>query len=236
MPIIKFEWVEDPKEEVREIILFKGSSEEYPGIKNLKKIQGEKKSFILEWEKELGYSGNPFQDIIFTPVDSFMVDFKEYKEKLNLFVINNYKFGRIIGEKGSGKSILLKWLYEQLQGHEDKLIVSFIDSKKLTYEYSLIKTIVNPLLSVYDTKVHKLHKNFNFERNLDVLKNKLGRRKLVLLIDNFDNITKSNVVVLNRLYNVIPLQILVCQDKKSESSGEIEDKDKLKIHIKGLSY
>ena len=81
------------------------------------------------------------------------------------------------GEQGVGKTTVIKWLYEQLKDYEDKVLVYYMNGRDLSTDFNFIKTIVNPLLSIYEEKVKKLNEDVNIEKNLSVLKQKIGSRK-----------------------------------------------------------
>ena len=50
---------------------------------------------MLEWEKALGYKENPFKRVILEPVSTYIANLENEKERLNLFIITNKKFGTI---------------------------------------------------------------------------------------------------------------------------------------------
>ena len=88
--------------------------------------------FIIDWDKELGWKQNPFLAKIGYPPDKFIAGYNEERLKINLFVIKKYYFGIIAGDKGTGKTALLRWMEYELNKHKDKLYVNFIDVKTLT--------------------------------------------------------------------------------------------------------
>ena len=139
MGFIKFKFAKDKEEKpIKTVKLGKKKNKEIKEIKHkvVKPIKKEgKKSFILDWESELGYSENPFKIKILSPVTNYIAGYEKEKNRINLFIINNEKFGIISGQYGAGKTILLKWLYEQLQKYKEKVIVLFLNGKVLSQEF-----------------------------------------------------------------------------------------------------
>lgn len=237
MGFIKFKFEKDEEEKPIEIPINISKLSKIKISKKGKKESPREKSFVLDWETELEYTGNPFNDEMLSPVSDFVAGYEKERDKINLFIINNYRFGSITGGKGSGKTTLLKWLYEQLSEYSDKLVVKYLRGNKLGVNVSLIKTIVEPMLSLYDKRVEKIGAEVDIDKNTSVLRKKLGKKKLILLIDDIHAISKENIVSLNRMYATLQLQVVATYAKESqlpfETSGEL--KDHLKIHLKGLS-
>jgi len=237
MAFIKFKFEKDEEEEEMPIeIPLDFSKLSKIRIKKEKALPKEK-TFVLNWEKELGFTGNPFKDEILAPVSDHIAGYEKERDKINLFIINNYKFGVVTGEHGSGKTIILKWLSEQLGEYEDKIIVRYLRGNRLTGNVSLIKTIVDPMLTLYDKRVEKIGTEVDIEKNTAVLRKKLGSKKLVLLIDDIHGISKENIASLNRMYATLNLQVVATSVKESqipfETTGDF--KEHLKIHLKGIS-
>lgn len=236
MGFIKLKFEKDKED--RPIKTVKLGKEKKKGkeIKKPKVKPRAQKSFVLDWEAELGYSENPFKSKILTPVSDYFVGYEKERNKTNLFIINNEKFGIISGQDGVGKTILLRWLYEQLQQYKDKILVLFLNGKVLSQEFILVKSMVNPLLSIYEKKIKKVNKDVNIERNLSVLKRKLGSKKLILLIDDVEIIPSRVLFLLKKIYSVMPLQIIMACNNQVAQKLRAEDwlKDRLKIQLKGL--
>lgn len=237
MGFIKFKFEKDEEEKPIEIPV---DISRLSKIKFAKKGKGgspREKSFVLDWEKELDYTGNPFNDEILSPVSDFISGYEKERDKINLFIINGYKFGSITGENGSGKTMLLKWLYEQLGEYKDKVIVRYLKGNRLTANVSLIRTIVEPMLTLYDKRVDKIGTEIDIEKNTSVLRKKLGDKKLILLIDDIHEISKENIIALNRMYAALQLQVIATYAKESqlpfEAAGDL--KDHLKINLKDIS-
>ncbi len=236
MAFINFKFEKDEDEKPIEIPLdfSKLSKIKFP---KQEKAMPKEKTFVLNWEKELGYAGNPFKGETLSPASDFIAGYEKERDKINLFIINNYKFGAIYGERGSGKTMLLKWLLEQLGEYKEKIIVRYFRGGRLTADVSLIKNIVDPMLTLYDKRVEKITSEM-IEKNTGVLRKKLGDKKLVLLIDDIHSISKENIVALNRMYATLDLQVIATVLKEKNIPFETTDnfKDHLKIHLNGLSF
>src|SRR3989338_3269746 len=114
----------------------------------------EKDNFLIEWYKRLKFEVNPFEDEIIHPIDDYLCGYVEEKKKLNLFVLEKQPFGMVQGEKGFGKTILLKWLQEQLAPHNKKYVVWYLKTNDLKTEQDLIKTLTEPVLTGLSKLTH----------------------------------------------------------------------------------
>ena len=238
MGFIKFKFERDEDENddkaLFEIPISKGG-----GSTSEKKSSGkeaEAKKFILEWDKELGYTADPFEDKILEPVDDFFIGYDRERQRINLFVINNHKFGKIIGESGVGKTIALMWLYEVLKGHKNKIFVSFIDAKKLAKGFSLLDEPLSSLVGFYDKKIKKVKLDIDVDSNVKLLKSKVGQKKIVLLIDNFEYIIKDNLMLLDKLLEFDNIHVVVAEANDAQPVGIVKERDALNITLKGLSF
>jgi len=211
-----------------------------PSLKNKKP---DDKEFVLDWENALGYKENPYKNKIIAPVSKYIADFELEKEKLNLFIISNKKFGTIIGENGSGKTILLKWLEEQLQKFKSRIVIRYIDWPEVKINIRFVKELFKPSsgFGAFSEKELNDIDADNFEVKL---KKELGNKKYVLLIDNMQKFTKERFLPLDKLL-AMNTQIIVAGGKDLTSSLDslkywldgrsIKVPDELNINLEGIS-
>ena len=128
------------------------------------------KQFTLEWFKEFGWLNNPFKLEIFNPVDRYLAGLEKERQKLNYFVIENYRFGTIRGDKGSGKSLLLLWLKQSLSDYKGAIIEDFYHAEKRGV--SLKEQVIDNLTGVKDKVVMRSL----FSLGLKKLINKIKRK------------------------------------------------------------
>lgn len=192
-----------------------------------------KGDFVLEWDKALGYKGDPFADKIFTPITDFLVDRNEEKEKLNWFFIKNYFYGSIIGEHGVGKTMMLRWLENRLKKY-DRIQSVYINAAVFREQINIPQQMLTPLLSFYEKNFAKPHAKLSSMDYMGFLKKKLGNKSIALLIDNAHNLTDKNIELLKEMReDGLRFQVIVTSsphDYEKSRLTELEH-DELKINL-----
>jgi hypothetical protein len=202
--MINFKWVKDDRDEV---ILYK---------KNFGNSSKKRRDFIIHWERNLDWSGNPFTDTILFPVSSFKSGREEESKILNKFFIQGKKFGVIKGEKGVGKTFILKWLEEELKTYENQFDIFYFDAKTSNH-----KTLIKNLMSHFTT-----FSFFNNPENLiDNIKSKISKsKKIIFLIDDADNLSKESLILIKQIKSInnIHLILTISEDFDFKDFGEDE--------------
>jgi ABC-type cobalamin/Fe3+-siderophores transport system ATPase subunit len=98
-------------------------------------------SFVLDWQKKLGYKQDPFVAQPSKNVGDYIVGREKERENLNLFIIKQEKFGILHGPKGSGKTTLLLWLERQLKAHFLKVSVLLLRGKDVSTKKTLLRAL-----------------------------------------------------------------------------------------------
>ncbi len=195
--------------------------------------------FIIEWDKELGWKQNPFISKIGYPPDKFIAGYNEERLKINLFVIKKYFFGIITGDKGAGKTALLRWMEYELSKHKDKLYANFILGKTLTNERETLKYMVMPLLGPLHKIINKQEK-LSVNNIYDFLKKKLAKKRLILLIDDVNEISDLSRTLLKSLFETdLQIQVIVSGTKEEIEKSEIKEitnKESLRINLPKLEF
>ncbi|MBN1793222.1 ATP-binding protein [Candidatus Woesearchaeota archaeon] len=193
--------------------------------------------FVLDWEKALGFKGDPFADKIILPASRFLVNRDEEKEKVNWFFIKGYTFGRIVGEHGVGKTMLLKWLEERLNKY-NRIHCVYINAAFFKEQINIPHQILLPLLSYYEQYVSKPHtKMINFDF-MSFLKKKLGHKSVTLLVDNAHHLTDRNIELLKTLReDGLRLQIIVASNHGDYEKSRLAElgHDELNINLRRLT-
>ncbi len=249
MGFIKFKFEEDEPEEP-----FLGrNDEEEDKLANLKidktfaKSGHETDDFVMDWEKRLGFSKNPFRNEILSPIEKFITGCKKEREKLNLFVIEKKHFGTICGPRGYGKSTILCWLAKQLKKYSKKVIVISLKGENLLEGKGFLPILVSPFISIYERRINKAYLSMTTEEVISLIKKKLGGKRFVLLIDDFNSISKQNFDFLNSLISSLPIGIICagtsekinkfrskCESEEKETSDNF--RDRLNMKLKGLDF
>ncbi len=194
-----------------------------------------KKDFVLEWDRALGFRGDPFADKVFAPINKFLVDRKDEKEKINWFFIKNYFYGTIVGEDGIGKTTLLRWLEDRL-GKYNRVHAIYINAAVFKEQTSIVQKMIIPLLSFYEKTFTKPHKNLQSAEALGFLKNKLGHKSVALLIDNAHHLTENNLELIKGLKKEegLGLQVIATStpNKYKKSGLPSLGDDQLRISLK----
>lgn len=238
MGFIKFKFEEDEPEEP---LFGSEPTEEDLSKVHLEKAMPKKEEFIIDWEKRLGFSRDPFVDTILKPIERFITGYKEEREILNLFIIENKIFGTISAAKGYGKSTMLCWLSKQLKRFSRKIIVINIDGRILKEGQGFLSSLIFPFLSVFE-RMGKKHLHMTSQEITELIMKRMGNKKLVLLLDDFNSISKQNLDVLHNLMVSIQIRVILAglpakiTDFKRHVDSIKEFKDSLRIALKGLDF
>ena len=199
-----------------------------------KKLSEDKKAkdssgFVLNWEQELGFSGDPFKQEIITPVSDVIANMEKEREALNLFIIEKGAFAMLIGEHSTGKTILLKWLEEQLERYKRDMVINYVEGRELRIE-KLQEIMLKPF-GYTATK----------EPIVSTLKQKLGNRRYILIIDGLERLTKEIASFFNTLCVYLEMQLIISSTKELEipqaKEGEVDYfKNGLKIQLKEMHF
>tara|TARA_Y100000310_G_scaffold91953_1_gene89488 strand:- start:4639 stop:5889 length:1251 start_codon:yes stop_codon:yes gene_type:complete len=237
MPI-KFKYEEDPEddtpvskpeEDVEEEI-----AEEVPIHEPVDPKKAKKKGFVLNWEQALSFRADPFTSDTPSPVEDHIAGMKKERNKLNLFIINNSRFGTIQGEEGAGKTILMHWLKEALDEHDEKLVCVYVDASNK--DTRVLKEIVVPLMSRYEKTVKKGQLKMSLDQFVFFIQEKMGDKKLVVLVDGVKALLPKDLVLFSKLYKLISLQVVIADTKEAIRDSilgrveRIEDVDKSQFH------
>ena len=190
------------------------------------------KQFILKWERELGFRNNPFKDCVLEPIDRFIVGLEEEKKALNMFFIKNKHVGIIRGEQGSGKTTLIKWLRNHLKSFKTKMVVSLVEEDALDNEDKFVAAIIGPMLNIFDKNMLRKPEQLHLENLPDFIKKKLRRRKLVLLIDDVENLSEDNRRIISLLNSLNIDLIFIATATSVAKKHHLPTKDELKLEIK----
>src|SRR3989338_4536785 len=195
-----------------------------------KKIDEKKPSgIVLEWERQLGFKNDPFKPEIIRPISETIAGLEKEREILNVFIVENGRFAVITGAKNSGKTTLLKWLEAQLGQFKREMVVNCIESSELKAD-----KLSNALLRPFGISSAAEP----FEK---IVKQKLGERRYILLVDNVDELSKETIAALNKLFSSFKLHVITAGGKEPEIPKAEEGKasyiaDCLKIPLKDMPF
>ncbi|MBW2990542.1 ATP-binding protein [Candidatus Woesearchaeota archaeon] len=197
-----------------------------------------KSDFVLEWDKALGFKGDPFVDKIFTPINKFLVDRTDEKEKLNWFFIKNYFFGAIIGEQGVGKTTMMRWLEDRLKKY-NRIHGVYINAALFKEQVNILQTMIIPLLTFYEKSFSKPHTKLPSSELLGFLKKKLGHKSVALLIDNAHYLTEKNLALIKSLRKEkIRFRVVIASTPKEYEKSRLRElgSDELSITLRRLTF
>lgn len=197
-----------------------------------------KSDFVLEWDKALGFRGDPFTDKILGPINTFLVNRKDEKEKLNWFFIKNYSYGAIIGEAGVGKTILLKWLEDRL-GKYNRIHSVYINAAVFKEQVNIMQKMIIPLLSFYERNFSKPHLKLSSSEFMSLLKKKLEHKSVALLVDNAHHLIEKNLELIKSLRREgLKLQVIITSTPKEYEKSRLAElgQDELGITLRRLTF
>lgn len=197
-----------------------------------------KSDFVLEWDKALGFRGDPFADKIFAPINTFLVNRKDEREKLNWFFIKNYRYGAIIGEEGVGKTTLLLWLEDRLKKY-NRIHAVYINAAIFKEQINIPQKMIIPLLSLKEKLISKPHKKLLSADLLEFLQKKLGQKAATLIIDNAHQLTDKNLELIKSFRKEgLKLQVIVASIPKEYEKSRLGElgQDELGITLRRLTF
>ena len=158
-----------------------------------------KGEFVVDWVKGLKFKADPFENV--KNPERYISGYEKEKQKINLFILEKYKFGTISGDPGFGKTVMLNWIDAKLDRHRNKIKVAYINSAELSTERDLIEALVDPLLNVVD-KVKKVQQKLRLEELGKFLHAKLrGGKHMLILIDDVGKIPKRYISLFKYFFN-----------------------------------
>ncbi len=188
--------------------------------------------FVLDWQKKLGYKSDPFVEEPLARVHDYFVGRDEEREKLNLFIIKQHAYGILQGGKGVGKTSLLRWLHETLQAY--KVPSLFIEKRLLSTPKLFTNALLEHALNVLEKKVSKPHEKLQGDELQDFLAEKLAKRRLVLLIDDANDLSAESVKLLKKLLSSShEVQVILALERTLKAHEELGE-DELAIVLDDL--
>lgn len=183
--------------------------------------------FVFDWQKKLGYRRDPFVASPAKRVNDYIVDREEERNRLNLFVIKQRRFGILQGAAGMGKSTLLGWLEEQLRAHFLKVrVVHFRDEKSVADPKRFFAQLLDESLNILERTVTKPHEKLKKDELEPFLLRRLSKHQFVILVDEANRLAKENKELLHRIVETCPsCQVLLVLErvlKEHEAFGKDE--------------
>jgi hypothetical protein len=188
---------------------------------------------VVDWKKELGWEKNPFEHKILEPVEGYLGGYEKEQQKLNLFILNEKKYGTIQGVAGSGKSTLLHWLLETLEKHKNKFTCIYLIGDDFKDDKKLVDKLSAPFMSDHAVKIFlkKLSgKGALTKKNIDAfIAEHCGTRRVILLIDSV-SLTKDDLDVCLRLLKLPQVSLIIvgknpCKDEKDDLALDLKKLD-----------
>lgn|GEM_PF-1276907 len=197
-----------------------------------------KSDFVLDWDKALGFRGDPFADKVLGPINTFLTDRKEEKEKINWFFIKGYFYGTIVGEPGVGKTMMIKWLEDRLSKY-NRIHSVYINAAVFKEQINIPQKMLEPLLAIYERLFIKPHKKLGSMDLMDLLKKKLQHKSVALLIDNAHHLTEKNLELIKSMRREgFKLQIIITSNPKDYERSRLGEigQDELNITLRRLTF
>lgn len=192
--------------------------------------------FVLNWQRKVGYKGDPFVERPSKRTSDYCIDREEEKEKLNLFIIKHHRFGLIQGAKGLGKSTLLAWLEEELRAHFLKLkVIAFHEKRELTKQKPFYEKLLAASMNMLERTVSKPYEKLQHVERVEWVLERLAKRHIVILIDDARELAEENKKFLLRIMEECPNSQLIITGEKELKEFESYGKDKLHIELGSLS-
>ena len=189
-------------------------------------------SFVLDWQKKLGYKDDPFVEQPSGQVRTFFVDRDQERERLNLFVIKQQRFGILHGPKGSGKSTLSTWLAQQL-GSKVKVIQ--VQGKMVEHKKPFVEHVLSQCLNVVEKNVTKPHEHLAKDEIEAFILQKLRKKRIILIIDDAQLLIRENKHLLKDVLKECPKSQVLLVLERILKEHEAWGKDDLGLALKDMS-
>lgn len=150
-------------------------------------------ALVLNWQRKLGYQKDPFDTNIPTPVKKYIIGTEHLQERLNLFLIKEEQFGTISGEKGCGKTMLLRWMDEELAPQRSHM-QQYMDAKVMHAPDTIVSTLLKNRLSLLEKGLRKFMKGKKDPRQ-QLLQHLAKEKKTVLLVDNAGYLNDAGIAL-----------------------------------------
>ncbi len=195
-------------------------------------VRGEDMGFVLDWQKKLGYKKDPFMPEPDKKISTYFVDREQEREKLNLFVIKQHRFGIVHGPKGVGKSTLVGWLQEQLGVRVRR--VSFA-GKVVTKPKDFFEQFLHESLNVVEKKVTRPQEKLKKDEMEPFLLQKLRKKRVLVIVDDAQLLVKQNKDLLKHLLEACPQSQVLLVLERVLKEHEHYGADQLKLALEDMS-
>ena len=131
------------------------------------------KQFTLKWFKELGWWDNPFVTKVLMPPERFIAGYDKERQKLNYFVIEGLPLGFVKGEKGTGKTTLLLWLWHVMQKVKEKRAVFYTEKM----HKGVLQLLIEELIGIHERIGMRGYYGLRLHKGVRFIKRKVFRKE-----------------------------------------------------------
>jgi type II secretory pathway predicted ATPase ExeA len=188
----------------------------------------------MEWYKKFSWNDVPFEDKVGEHVTDLIAGYEDHRTKITKWIITKKRLGIISGPFGVGKSTLREWTKEQLDNNK-LIIVNSIYAKEKLDDEEFRQLLIRPVLTFFDKMVS--HKKINEQALITLIKQRLGKRRMYVLLDEIQDIPQETFSTIRLLSSAdVNLAFLLCLPNEILQSvlGSIEDRDKLSIQLERM--
>jgi type II secretory pathway predicted ATPase ExeA len=189
---------------------------------------------VLDWQKKLGYKSDPFDVAVPVPAAKFIIGMHDLQEKVNLWLIKDERFGTVAGEKGTGKTMFLQWMNEQLAPQKSHA-QHYLDASIMKKE-QIITTLLSTRLTLFERMSKAPLKASAQEQENMILQRLAQEQKNVLLVDNASSLGKQELEFLMTVISKTPTHVLLADTQSHLNKLNLASfSDKLKLEVPSYS-
>jgi energy-coupling factor transporter ATP-binding protein EcfA2 len=182
---------------------------------------------VLDWKKKLGYTKDPFEPNVPTPVQQFLVGANALQEKCNLFLIKGQRYGTIQGERGSGKTMFLHWIAQAVGAHRGYRAI-LIDGAESSRSADLLRALGSGA-SGFFARTLGARIGKGAVPTIESVLAQLGKGTSVILVDNAGSLHKDAIEILNTILERTSAHIIAADTPERIRRLDIAHKDDLGI-------
>lgn len=163
------------------------------------------RGYGIDWVGQLGWRENPFIPFTARPAQMYFVGHDAARKSISDFLARGEHLATVTGELGIGKTMFLAWLTEELGKHPRDYHVVNLVSRESPEE--ITKKLAAPYRGLFSTYTGETN-----EELAEYLTSKEKKRRIVLLIDDAENLGENEALI-NALLDAPNISVVIAGER-----------------------